>query len=178
VHERLTGHPTAWVVVHTHPNKEQFALENLARQDFVPYCPMMSKRASGSAKAKAACRHVARPLFPGYLVVETPVDRQSWRPILSTYGVRNLIRFGNHIASLDQRFVQALRAREVDGLVARPETPHAIGDRITICGGPFDGIIATILSMSERDRLVVLLDILSRPVKVRIDAAHAMPLAS
>ena len=29
-----------------------------------------------------------RPLFPGYIFVERPVQRHLWRPLLGTFGVR------------------------------------------------------------------------------------------
>lgn len=172
----------AWLVVQTHPGKEGLALENLERQSFVPYCPMVrrapSRRVRGQALGKSPGKSPVKPLFPGYVFVETSSEHHAWRPILSTYGVRTLIRFGSRIASVDPRFIDALRGREVGGLVCVPDAPYAVGDRITICGGPFDGVVATILSMSEKDRLIVLMDILSRPVKVRITAAQAEPLAA
>ena len=57
-------------------------------------------------------KKVLRPLFPGYVFVRVAPDRQRWRPILSTYGVRTLIRFGSDIALLDDTFILGLKARE------------------------------------------------------------------
>ena len=153
--------------------KERFALENLERQDFTAYCPMHIKRIGRRNKGQA---DVARPLFPGYVFIEVTPERSHWRPILSTYGVRNLIRMGGDIASVDSRFVSALKLREIDGVVARPEVAYAIGDNVTIAGGPFDGIVATILSMDEKDRLIVLMQVLNRPVKVQMQARQVSPL--
>ena len=179
VSDSVTRGDRAWLVVQTHPGKERFAVENLQRQSFLSYCPMVQKRAARPIRGNPGTgKDVIRPLFPGYVFVETSCADHAWRPLLSTYGVRTLIRFGSRIGSVDPRFIEALRGREVGGLVALPDAPYAVGDRVTIRGGPFDGVVATILSMSEKDRLVVLMDILSRPVKVRIAVTQAEPLAA
>ena len=35
-----------------------------------------------------------------------------------------------------------------------------------LSGGAFDGIVATLVEMHDRDRLTVVMDLLNRPVKV------------
>jgi transcriptional antiterminator RfaH len=51
-----------------------------------------------------------------------------------------------------------------------PASPYREGQQIRIVEGPFDGTVATILALDEKDRLIVLMDILNRPVRVRLDA--------
>lgn len=160
-------HPRSdWAVVNTQPHKESVALDNLARQEFAAYCPLVRKRVRHARKS----RDVLRPLFPGYLFVSVPEDRSLWRPILSTYGVRTLVRAGDEPCRLDPQFIAALRAREIDGVIVAPESPFEVGQKIELVDGPFEGLVATIVAMDEKDRLVVLMDILNRPVRVRVDA--------
>jgi transcriptional antiterminator RfaH len=163
--------PSAWIVVNTQPHREQIALENLARQAFNTYCPMMRTRVRHARRAQ----EVLRPLFPGYLFVRVNSDLQRWRPILSTYGVRTLVCCGDCPSFLDGGFVEALQAREMGGAIVRPASPYAPGQRVKMAGGAFDGLIATILEMDEKDRLVVLMDLLNRPTKVRVDARRVIP---
>jgi transcriptional antiterminator RfaH len=33
-----------WIVLTTHPHREDFAIENPVRQDYEAYCPMIVKR--------------------------------------------------------------------------------------------------------------------------------------
>jgi transcription antitermination factor NusG len=49
-----------------------------------------------------------------------------------------------------------LRLREKDGLIVLPETPYKVGQQVEFGPGPFDGIVGTILSMDEKQRLVIL----------------------
>lgn len=157
---------SAWLVVNTHPHRERLALENLERQHFATYCPQVRKR----LRARHGPREVLRPLFPSYVFVRVSPDKTHWRPVLSTYGVRRVVRFGDDIPYLDTRFVDALRAREIDGAVVKPPVPFVAGQDIRIAGGPFDGIVAKILEIRENDRLVILMDLLGQSVRGRIHA--------
>lgn len=160
-------------MINTHPHKEPLALDNLKRQEFRPYCPMVRKRVKHGRRYE----DVLRPMFPGYVFVQIAPDREVWRPLLSTYGVRRLIRFGERPALLADGFVQALQAREIEGAISCPSNHVKVGDRIVLAGGAFDGLVATILSMDEKSRLIVLLDMLNRPVKVKVEARHIGRLA-
>jgi transcriptional antiterminator RfaH len=96
-----------WTVVATPQRKERYAQLNLERQGFAVYCPMVRKR----IKHARSESEVLRPLFPGYLFVQVCQEAASWRPILSTAGVRALILSGKKPVSAD-RLVCALKARE------------------------------------------------------------------
>lgn len=161
----------SWIVVNTHPHKEAVAASNLVNQGFEAYCPVVRKR----VRHARLTRDVLRPLFPGYVFADTSAVAGIWRPILSTVGVRALVRSGDDPSRLDGRFVAALRAREVDGVIMAPEPAFRAGQKIQIGQGPFDGTIATIIDLGEKDRLIVLMDILNRPVRVSIDARHVTP---
>ncbi len=165
-----TLHP--WIVVNTHPHKEATAIANLRNQGFETYCPMVRRRVRHARKT----REVLRPLFPGYLFVAGGDESFRLRPVPSTFGVRAVVRVGDEPARLDGRFIAALRARERDGVISLPASPFEVGQSIRITDGPFDGTVATIIALDEKDRLVVLMDILSRPVRVHLDARQVSSL--
>jgi transcriptional antiterminator RfaH len=56
----------SWFVLSTHPHREAWALENLSRQQFNVYCPMIVKRVRHARRTYDALR----PFFPGYIFVE------------------------------------------------------------------------------------------------------------
>ena len=162
-----------WIVVKTHPNREPFAMGNLVRQKFEVYCPQVRK----TLTARGVRREVLRPLFANYLFVRAPLGPLLWRPVLSTYGVRQVVHFGDHIPSLDARFIDALRDREVDGAIVKPPSPFEVGEQIGISGGPFDGLVARIIEISSNDRLTILMDLLGQSVRGRIHAGQVRKLA-
>jgi transcriptional antiterminator RfaH len=159
-----------WAVVNTHPHQEHLAVDNLQRQAFATYCPKIRKRRSHARRIE----RVLRPLFPGYLFVRVGA-LAPWRSILSTYGVRSIVRAGDGPGWIDEAFITNLKAREIDGAVVRPATPYQIGQQVQITAGPFDQLIATIIDMAEKDRLVVLLDFMSRRVRVQLPSVAVMP---
>jgi len=153
-----------WAVVNTHSHREEIALENLKRQNFIAYCPMIRRPRSNGRRIAT----VMRPLFPSYLFVSTGTHFGRWKPILSTYGVRSVVRNGQQIATIDHDFIAHLRAREVDGVIVRPSEPYRIGQSVAIAEGPFGGLMATIIDMNENDRIVVLLDLMNRRTSVSL----------
>ncbi|MDX2257917.1 MAG: transcriptional activator RfaH [Hyphomicrobiaceae bacterium] len=157
-----------WAAVSTHPAREHVAIENLQRQDFECYCPMMTKRVRHARRTQ----ELLRPFFPGYVFVGIDPGEQRWRPILSTIGVRTIVRCGDEPSLLDQIFIDALREREVDGAIARPALPYRVGQQVRLTSGALDGLVATIVEMHEKDRLVVLLDLLRRPVRVTLQSSR------
>ena len=161
----------AWAVVNTQPHRERMALENLVRQAFKAYCPLVRKRIRHARRAD----DVLRPLFPSYLFVHISPQTQLWRPIMSTFGVRMLVRFGEQLAFIPDDFIRELRSHEIDGEIVRPAQSYAVGQRVHVADGPFSGLVGTIIDMNDKDRLVVLMNLLSRPVKVQIGARMVAP---
>jgi len=160
-----------WIVINTRPHAEHTALENLRRQAFDAYCPMLRKRRRHARSTNV----VLRPLFPGYLFSRPGAHARRWRPMLSTYGVRNVVRAGEEPSLIDHGFIASLKAREIDGAIVRPARPYEIGQRVQIAGGPFDGIVTTIIDLDEEERVVVLLEVLKRATRLTLDVDGVMP---
>jgi transcriptional antiterminator RfaH len=161
----------SWVVVNTHAHREHIAIDNLARQGFESYCPLVKRRRSHARRITT----VARPLFPSYLFVRIHPELGRWRPILSTLGVRTLVRFGDQLGVLDHRFIEELRKREEEGFIVRPAEPYQVGQRVKLQGGPFDGIVAKIISLQDNDRIVVLMDLLQQSVRAQVSIDQVQP---
>ncbi|MGE0701882.1 MAG: transcription termination/antitermination protein NusG, partial [Hyphomicrobiaceae bacterium] len=58
------------------------------------------------------------------------------------------------------------------GAIVRPASPFSVGQTVKVVQGAFDGIVATIVDMDERDRVVLLMELLQRPVKVTLDSTY------
>jgi len=163
-----------WIAATTHHFKEMLAVENLCAQGFQTYCPMIRKNVRHARRL----REVLRPLFPGYVFIRFDPLTTQWRPILSTIGVRTLIRFGDRIGVLPKNFVEDLRIREEQGAIPMPRARdhYAAGERVRMREGPFDGVIATVLAADDKDRLLVLMDLLKRGVRVKVSIDDVVPV--
>jgi transcriptional antiterminator RfaH len=162
----------AWAAVNTQPHREAVALENLERQDFVVYCPFVRRRVRHARKTQ----DVLRPMFPGYLFIAFDSALNHYQPIRSTVGVRSLVRSGDRLSLLSGAFIGDLKAREIDGVIGRPEGAYHIGQQIRLTGGPFDNLIGTIVEMDERERLTVLMNLLNGSVRVRVEGSRSAAL--
>jgi len=140
-------------------------MENLKRQDYEAYCPMIVKRIKHARRVYDA----KRPLFPGYIFAERPAHRYLWRPLLGTFGVRSVVCHGETPALLPAGFVESLKAREIDGAIQKPETPFKPGQDVTINGGPFDGLVGQILEIRDSERVLLLLNLLNQPTRVHLE---------
>jgi transcriptional antiterminator RfaH len=161
----LSVQASSWIVLTTHPHREDFAIENLVRQDYEAYCPMIVKRIKHARRVY----DTKRPLFPGYIFVERPARRQLWRPLLGTFGVRSVVCNGETPSLLPAGFVESLKAREIDGAIQKPEMPFKPGQSVTINSGPFDGLVGQILEIRESDRVLLLLNLLNQQTRVHVD---------
>ena len=155
-----------WLVVKTQAHKERIAAQSLHRLAFQTYCPVVQRRVRHARQS----RDVRRPLFPGYLFVDVTGEVGSWRAILYAFGVSQLVRAGSNLAFVPGALIGEIRAREVDGVIRRPARAFEIGQQIRLPSGAFEGLVATIIEMDERQRLVVLMDWLNQTVRVRVDA--------
>ena len=156
-----------WIAVYTKPKQEQVAVENIARQGYDAYCPMIKRRISHARKVQM----VLRPLFPSYVFVHIKAQKPQWRPILSSRGVASIVRFGDKLGFLPQALVEQLRDCEADGSLRQTSAPHfKVGDEVRVTEGPFKDFMAKVLSASDKDRIWLLLDLMGQSIRVQHDA--------
>ena len=156
----------AWYLVHTKGRQEDTAITNLQRQNFRCYMPMLYVEKVRRGKPVV----VAEPMFPSYVFVQldTSGQGQSWSPIRSTLGVRELVKFGGYPPKVDAELINALRERE-QLQQSNPQALFAAGDKVVITDGPFAGIEAIYQTTDAERRSMILLSMLNKPVPMRIE---------
>jgi transcription elongation factor/antiterminator RfaH len=158
----------AWFLVRSKPRQEAVALTHLARQGFESYLPLFATEKLVRRKPTV----VQEPMFARYLFVrlDTSGQGQSWSPIRSTIGVSELVCFGSWPARVDADLIATLREREV-AQQADPDALFTAGDSVRITEGAFAGLEAIYQMNDAEGRAMVLLDLLSKPVAMTLDAA-------
>ena len=156
-----------WYVVQTQPHAECKAQEHLRRQGFTTYLPKLRKSRRHARKTE----QVSRPLFPRYMFVLIDHTHQSWHAIRSTFGVANLVGGEKGPLAVRDGIVEALRAQEgADGYFRAAARKFATGAAVRVVDGIFASAIGLFESMSDKDRVSVLLDLLGRRVRVVLEA--------
>jgi transcriptional antiterminator RfaH len=126
------------------------------RAGFESYLPKIRERRNGETKISA--------LFPSYAFLHI---RERWYDAAHVQGVLKILMHGDHPAKLDDRVIDALRAREHRGFVTLPRGPRP-GDRVRILTGQFLGHVGLYLGQSPHERERVLLELLGRSVRVEL----------
>lgn len=160
-----------WYAVRTQPRAEERAQLNLRNQGFEVFTPRVAR----------SVRHARRQewrlsaLFPGYTFIRLDASRQRWRPVDSTFGVASILKVGNAPAPLPVGLVEQLQAlADENGAVTGLTEIIAVGDRVRVIGGPFDNWIGEVLSLPEKDRLLLLICMATRDVRLNIAASAAV----
>ncbi|MEE1543815.1 MAG: transcriptional activator RfaH [Alphaproteobacteria bacterium] len=155
-----------WYAVHTRPHAEARALENLERQGFEAWLPLYRKQRRRARRSE----QVLRPLFPRYLFVALDLDGEQWRPVLSTYGVADLVSSGDGPLALADAVIDALRARaDEDGHYTLARGLKS-GDKVRIESGPMRALEGILEVEGDTDRVVVMLHLLGREVRVKLSS--------
>jgi transcriptional antiterminator RfaH len=162
-----------WYAVYTQPHAEAKAFEHLLRQGYSPYLPRYRTRVSHARRRQI----LLRPLFPRYLFAGVDRAAMPWRPILSTFGVTDLVRTGDEPTPVPAEIVAAIREREEAGVFDRvdPQRSLRLGDLVRVTTGAFEDMVGRLVELREQDRVVVLLELLGRAVRAQLcaDAVEA-----
>lgn len=153
-----------WYLIHTKIRQERVALENLERQGFECFLPQIQVE----KLRQSTLQVVQEALFPRYLFIRLDTSRegQNWAPIRSTVGVSRLVTFGNIPAKIADGLVDLIRTQTQSGeVLLRHFTP---GELVVVTDGPFAGLEAIYQMKDGEGRVMVLLNILSKPVKMSV----------
>jgi len=162
-----------WYLAQLRPGGLARAEANLGRQGFFSFMP----RLETTRRTCGALRATLRPLFPGYLFVGLRNEEQPWRKINSTYGVARLVTLdGRNPTPVPLSIVEYLRARCASGIWAPEPDALRVGTRVRLLGGPFAGTLATIASLPDSDRVIVLFDMMGRGVRASVSRSSLTPL--
>ncbi|MCP1650332.1 transcription/translation regulatory transformer protein RfaH [Pseudomonas nitroreducens] len=144
-----------WYLIQTKPHQEQRAEENLGRQGFTCYRPLV----------KLGSR--AQPLFPGYLFIRLDQQHDNWFPIRSTRGVARIVSFGAQPLAVADELVEGIRQR----LLAMPERPSSgfhEGQLVRVkCAGDCE-VEAIFVCDDGTERALILLNLLQREQRIRV----------
>jgi len=154
----------AWYVIQAKPRNEFAARDNLERQGYSTYLPIVSQPRRRNNRRI----HITEPLFPRYLFIQLNKSTDNWSPIRSTIGVAKLVSFGFVPAKVPDELISMLQEREnTDGL-HEITTEFKSGEKIRIEDGPMTGYEGVFLAQTSKERVIVLLEILGRESQIKV----------
>lgn len=153
----------AWYVVYTQPQSEHRALHHLMRQGFETYFPSYRKTRR-HARREA---EVEAPLFPRYLFVRLELTTHKWQAINHTRGVTRLICLNGEPSPLPGGAIEEIQSRQDDTGMIEMTTPEFVKGRPYRIGeGPFEDFTGIFAERIDKNRVVLLLNLLGREIRI------------
>ncbi|MBI4729298.1 MAG: transcription termination/antitermination protein NusG [Acidobacteria bacterium] len=165
--------PGEWYFVHTqsgYENKVKTNLEtrilsmNMEEKIFEVVIPTEEVVEVKSGKKQV----VKRKLFPGYLLVRTHLDDESWYVVRNTPGVTGFVGSTARPVPLTEKEVDRILARKPVER-ARPRLEFQVSDIVRVTTGPFANFQGVIGEIDvDRSKLKVLVNIFGRETPVEL----------
>lgn len=167
------SHKRSWYLIYTKPRQERLAQDNLRRQGYETYLPLVAR----NRRRNGRYHRTIEAFFPRYLFIRLDCESDNWAPIRSTYGVAGLVRFGGLPAIVPETFLDSLRQHDdSQGLQQVPADEIKPGDKVTIIDGPLTGYAGIYQQQKSTGRVSVLLDIVGKHTAVTL-SRHDLQLA-
>lgn len=162
-----------WYAVHTKPRQEVRASVQLANQGFEVFAPRLRER----RRRQSRLEWVVGPLFPRYVFIRADAQQQSLASVRSTLGCSDLVRCGFAPIVVPNAVIDALQARQNDGVIALPEPQRdwAAGTALDVIGGPFEGMRVLFQQRSGAGRVRVLLELMGQQRSTVMEADWLSP---
>ena len=157
-----------WVLVYTKAKEEKKANENLQKQGFKTFLPLIAPTNKNSGLKPLV------PVFPRYFFAQINFELDNWTSIKSSYGVSHIVMFSEKFTSIPNNIIQLIQDKLDESGVYKEDVSivdYQKGDQVSIKEGRFAGIDAIFLSKKSKDRVRLLLKLLNTSVVAEITAS-------
>jgi len=146
-----------WYLIYPKARQEELARDNLLRQGYITYLPMLQVE----KRLRGKYRRITEAMFPRYLFVQLDTTSDNWMPIRSTIGVQSIVQFGNIPAKAPNSLINELKSNE-DAYNSRVihKLGFNYGDAVEFVAGSFQGYKAMFEKYVSSERVAVLLGII------------------
>ena len=150
-----------WVLIYTKVKEEKKANENLQKQGFKTFLPLIAPT-NKNTEPKALV-----PVFPRYIFAQINLDLDNWASIKSSYGVSHIVMFSEKFTSIPYNIIKLIQDKLDESDVYKQDistVDYQKGDPVSIKEGRFAGVDAIFLSKKSKDRVRLLLKLLNTRV--------------
>ena len=153
-----------WYLLQAKPNAHITACENLRRQEFDVFLPLIIK----TIKKNGKFLNTKTPLFPGYLFMGTSSEPIPWRSVNGTRGISKAVTLDGVYRPVSPHIINGLQIRCDEYGIFQSLRDIDVGDRVKIERGPFADFICTIDNIEDDQRTWVLIDLLQQQTRAKV----------
>ena len=154
-----------WYLLQHKPNKQNIALENLKRQGFETFYPLLENTKRTNARFKKSFS----PLFPGYIFVFFNIEDSSWIRIKYTFGVSRIVSFNSVPSKVPLDIILALKQKYESSYKLLSAKNIKTGINTQILKGPLSGFVGKIEEYDANCRIKILLEFMGNQKSVSIN---------
>ena len=153
-----------WYLLQTKPNAHFTACNNLKRQGFGTFLPLINKTTKKSGKFL----NIKTPLFPGYLFMGTSNNPIPWKSVNGTRGISKAVTLDGIYRPVSAHVIDGLKRRCDNDGVIQSLNDIVAADRVKIERGPFAEFICTVDHIRDDTRAWVLIDLLQQKTRTEV----------
>ena len=159
-------HDTAlWYVAYTYPRHEKAVAEQLQLRLVETFLPTYKHTSTWKDRRVK----LDLPLFAGYVFTRLPVrDRLK---VISVPGVIRMLSYRGMPVAVSDAEIDAIRRCVESGAKLEPHAYIALGDRVRVREGTFEGLNGIVVRENNKCKLIVSIDLIHQSVSLEIDPA-------
>ena len=166
-----------WYVVHTYSGYENNVKQNIEKvvknrklEDLI--CEVKIPMEIYTEEKDNKSEEKERKLFPSYVLVKMIVTNDSWYIVRNTRGVTGFVGPASKPVPLTEKEVAALGIETGEARTAEAKISFAVGDRVDVVSGMFEGYSGEIMDIDEANAQVkIAVSYLGRQTEISLPAA-------
>ncbi|RZK42880.1 MAG: UpxY family transcription antiterminator [Pedobacter sp.] len=156
-----------WYPIYTRSRAEKKTKTELEKKGIKVYLPLKKVEKQWSDRKKI----VEEPLFKSYVFVY--ISAKQFADVLMTAGVSRFIYFSSVIAIIPGKQIEDLKLLLTVGTdLEVSDADLTAGEKVLIKAGPFKGILAELLSLENKKRIVLRLQNLGYSITINTSLAY------
>ena len=162
-----------WYVAYTYPHHEKAVADQLSQRSVETFLPTFTK----TSRWKDRRVSLDLPLFAGYVFTRIPACERI--RVLAIPSVIRILSFRGVPVPVSDAEIDAVRMCIGRGAKLEPHHFMAVGDRVRVKEGVFEGLEGVVVRYNNSCKLVVSIGLIHQSVALEIDAdslEHVRPL--
>jgi len=161
-----------WYAIHTRSRHENVVAQSLRQKELQIFLPTVEVK----SRRRDRRHFYQKPLFPGYLFVETWMRPEDHVAIRKTPGVSRILGVGAGPSPIPRPQIASLQILVSSGTDLDPYEYLREGQYVEVVAGPMKGAIGILVEKQRaKQRLIVSLDIMNRSVAASLEACEVEP---
>lgn len=156
-----------WYAIYTKPRWEKKVAELLLEKGIDHYLPLQKVLKQWSDRKK----WIREPLFKSYIFVY--ITQEEYLPSLQTSGVVRFVAFEKRAVTIPPVQIEAIKTFVATGEEIIDEPINVkIGDRVMVTHGTLKGLEGTLVEISKKKRLRIMIEGIQQSLHLKIPASY------